>query len=78
MGVAGAAGAVIKVAGSAAIGIIGGWVNRRYNKSPTGALLDSGRLCILGGLVAVGWGIAEGIGTGGYSVYHFSRVLCVL
>jgi hypothetical protein len=59
-GVVGAAGAVgvaraaIGVAGSAAIGTTSGWVDRRYSKGPTGALLDSGRLCVLGGLVTVG------------------------
>ena len=52
--VVGAAGAAIGVASSTAIGTTSGWVNRRYSKGPTGALLDSGRLCVLGGLVAVG------------------------
>jgi uncharacterized membrane protein len=64
-GAAGAVGAVgaaigvasstaIGVASSTAIGTTGGWVDQRYSKGPTGTLLDSGRLCILGGLVAVG------------------------
>ena len=53
-GAVGAAGAAIGVAGSTAIGTTGGWVDRRYSEGPTSALLDSGRLCILGGLVAVG------------------------
>ena len=53
-GAARAAGAAIGVASSTAIGTTSGWVNRRYSKGPTGALLDSGRLYVLGGLVAVG------------------------
>ena len=35
-------------------GVVGVPVGRRYSEGPTGALLDSGRLCVLGGLVAVG------------------------
>ena len=53
-GVAGAAGAAIGVASSAAIGTTGGWVDQQYSKGPTGALLDSNRLCVLGGLIAIG------------------------
>ena len=48
MGAVGAAGAAIGVAGSTAIGITGGWVNRRYSEGPTSALLDSSRLYVLG------------------------------
>jgi hypothetical protein len=47
-------GAVIGVTSSAVIGTTSSWVNRRYSKGPTGTLLDSSRLCILGSLIAVG------------------------
>ena len=42
----GAAGEAAGVASSTAIGTTGGWVDRRYSKGPTGALLDSGRLVV--------------------------------
>ena len=54
VGVIGAAGVAIKVASSAAIRITGGWVNQQYSKSPTSTLLDSSKLYILGGLIAIG------------------------
>ena len=54
MGAVGAAGAAIGVTGSTAIRVTGGWVDRRYSKGPTSALLDSSRLYVLGGLIAIG------------------------
>ena len=48
-----ATGAAIKVASGAAIRTTGSWVNQQYSKSPTSTLLNSSRLCVLGGLIAV-------------------------